>query len=349
MNYYDLADITQATLFNDRKNKIVNLDANRLRSYPMTNRLLRKNVVREQGGLDYRWLVDVSSPGKATSFSAWHTKNRTQTDSMKKASMQLRGSTTDFSFDALEEDFNAGQFEIVNIVRNRRQNAMIDMTKKIERDAWSNADVDDDETPQGMMYWLPYASGDGGFVGTVPSGYTLVAGLNPSTYTAWKSWGGAYVAVTQGDLILKMRNAWVDTDFMSPINPMLIMDGVSHDWAIYVNKPTLFEFEDQARDQNDNLGPDVSSMNGRAMFSRTPLEEVPTLNTTLQSFSTRSPVIGINWGAMENRVRKDWWMKVEKVAQDADQPFTVSYDLYCYYQPVMLDRRTGGFNIAKAA
>ncbi len=350
MNYYELADIVTGTLFNERKKKIVNIDPTLLRDYPAANRLVRKNLVREQGGLDHRWRVNVVGNTGATHFGAWHTAVRTQGDHLKTASMQLRGTKNSFSFDALEPEFNGGEYEVVDVIKNREHQAKIGLTAQIETDSWSYVNQADEETPQGMLYWLPYCSGTGGFVGTGSGDNTTsVAGLNPATYTGWKSWGAAYVAVTYDDLILKMRNAYIDTNFKAPINPMLVMDGIGHSWAIYVNKDTILEFEDKARDQNENLGPDVASMMGRAMFGRIPLEEVPTLGTTLQSFSTRSPVFGVNWGAIENRVRKNWWMKEDKVSQDPDQPLTVSYDIYCFNQMVMLDRRRGGFNIAKAA
>lgn len=352
MTYEQLADLATATLYNDEKKKIVNIDASLLRNYPAANRLVRKNVVKEQGGLDHRWRVNVTGNSSATHFGPFHTVDRTVGDHLKTASMVLKNTRADFSYDALEPEFNGGEYEVVDVIKNREQQAKIALTAQIEQDSWGFAASTDDATPQGLLYWFPQSTtalsttGGSNFNGTGCTGYTTnVAGLSPSTYTGWKSWATAYVNVTDDDLFLAMRNAFIDTKFQAPINPMLVMDGVDHQWALYVNKTTILQFENQCKLQNDNIGNDLSYFSGRAMFGRIPLEEVPTLGTTFNTFATRNPVFGINWGAIENHVRKNWWMKTERVAQNPDQPLTVSFDIYCCNQIIVRDRRQGGFHI----
>lgn len=349
LTYYQLADLATATLFHDRKKKITNIDPTLLRSYPWCNRICRQNVVQEQGGKDIRWTFNFVGNTNAQNIGAFHTRTRVVNDHLGQATMQTKITTNDYSFDTGEEQFNNGEWEIVSHIKNREQQAKIGLTAKIEAQGWGAATTAETLAPQGLLYWLPYCSGNGDFVGTGPTGFTTnIAGLNPATYTGLKSWGGAYVAVSDSDLFLKMRNAWIDTNFQAPLNPMIVMDDVTHQWALYAGKVTVLEFEDRAKQQNDNIGNDLSYFSGRAMFSRTPITEVPFLNTTANSFSTRNPVFGVNWGAAENRVRKGEWMRQERVAQDADQPRTVSFDIYCENQVIFTDRRQGGFNLAKA-
>lgn len=348
--YYELADLVSATLFADMKGKITNLDPTLLRSYPWANRMVKKNIVQMTGGLDARWRVNVTGNSSASHFSAYQTYNRSVNDHLKTAQMQLRGTHVDYSFDVLEPEFNSGEYEVVDVIKNRQQQAKISMTKQIEADGWGYALVDDDVTPQGILYWLPYTSTTAtdtnkGFTGTVPSGHTTIAGLNPSTYTGWKSQGDVYAAVTDGDLILKMRNSSARILYQAPLKSMLISDfSTGLQYGIYMNLQTLTEVEDLGKAQNDDIGYDLASFAGRMLFKGTPIEEVPTLED-----NSRDPVICINWGVMQNHVKRGWWMKEAKAPGRSDQPTAVTYDMWCMNQPIMLDRRTGGYNISKAA
>lgn len=350
VDYYSIYDLAYTTLFNDPKGMAANIDSTLLRSYPGANRLVKKQVVKEQSGLDYRWPVNLQGSSAATTFGAYHRPVRTVSSHMGRASMTLKNLRTDFSFDEVEDGMNAGAHEIVDMIKMREQNAMIDLTDLIEGKIWGFADTTDEESPQGFLYYFPYCASQG-FVGTVSGSHTTVAGLNPSTYTGWKSFGDVYVAVTKDDLIYRIKNAMTETAFMNPLTNMMVPEFSSEkqQWGLYCNKDTLFEIEDKAADQNDNLGPDVDAMGGRAMIRGTQFTEVPKLSTTSNSFSTRDPVFGVNWGEVQNRVRSGYWMKRKILKDDPAQPLSVSVDVYCIYQLIVHNRRKGGFNIAKAA
>lgn len=341
--YNEVNDLVTATLFNDQKKRASNIDPTLLRNYPAARRLVKKSQVKEQGGKEIRFNVNVTGSNAAQSFGAFHTTTRTVSDHLKQGSMQLKNDKTDFSFDILEEEFNQGAYEIIDHIENREQQAMISLTKKIESDFWSFAASTDNLTPQGILYWLPYCS-SAGFVGTAPSGYSTVAGIDYSVYTGWKSYGDQYVAVSEDDACLKMRTAFSKVDFEPPLDTMIVGDyNLGNQYGVYMNLSTIQQFENRAKDQNENLGPDVDSMNGRVMFRRTPLTQVAALDS-----NTRDPIIGINWGQLRNYVMSGWWMKRMKNPPASHQPLVVSVDVYCIHQTVMLDRRTGGFNISKA-
>lgn len=343
-SYYSIADLVQATLFNDPKGMISNIDPLLLRSYPAANRLVKKAVAKEQSGLDYRWPVNLRGSNQATTFGPYHRPIRSVGDHMGKASMQLKNLRTDFSCDELEDQMNSGAHEIVDVLKLREQNAMIDLTDLIESKFWTFADTDDDDSPQGILYWLPYCASRG-FVGTVSGSHTTVATINPSTYTGWKSYGAPYVAVTEDDLIFEITNAMDQTNFMASLTDMKVPEfSQSQQFGIYMNLETRQQIVKKARDNNDNLGPDVDAMTSTVTIRGITPEAVPYLDS-----NTRDPVIGINWAQVQNRVRKGWWMKRKMIKDDPVQPLTVSVDIYCVYQLIMHNRRMGGFNIAKAA
>ena len=344
--YYEIADLATAVLFSDKRKKMANIDPNLLRSYPYCNKIVRQSVVKEQGGKDVRINVNVAGAAAADNFGPFQTFTRTVGDHAKQMTAQLRGTHTQFSFDILEEEFNSGdEHTIFDHVTNREQQAMIALTAKIEAQGWGNATYGDEVTPQGMLYHFPYCSGDGGFVGTIPTSYTDYQGLSTTTYSGLKSYGGAYAGVTFADLILKIRTALSKTKFLAPINPMLIDDySTGYQFALYANLDTIIELEDLAKTQNEDLGDDLDSMNGRVMLRRIPFTEVPTL-----SDYTRDPIFGVNWGQMKHHVLRNWWMKKQKAPMDNNQPLVVSFDIFCEHQLVGYNRREAGFNFSKAA
>ena len=342
---YEIADIVTGTQYSELRSKATNIDSNLLRSYPYANKIVRKSVVREQGGLDVSWRVNVAGAPAADNFVPFQTFTRTTTDHLKTARMQLRGTHADFSFDIMEEEVNQGKEQLINVVDNREQQAMISLTAKLETQGWGNAAYGDDTVPQGFLYWLPYASGAGDFVGTYPTSYTDVAGLNPNTYTGWKSYGGAYVAVTPDDLILKLRLGLSSVQFMSPLNTMIVADYSSgFQFAMYAGLDSIVELENLAKLQNDDIGNDLDKFHNVVTLRGIPFLEVPFLRTI-----TRRPIIGANWGVTKHHVQAGMWMNRMKAPGSSNQPTTVTFDLFCQHQLVMYDRRTGGFNFALAA
>ena len=130
--YYEINDLVTTILFNDQKKRATNIDASLLQNYPFARRIVSKNVVKQQGGKDVRFDVNVTPNTSATTFEAFHTVSRTVGDHIKQGTMQLRNIRADFSFDALEEVFNQGELSIMNHIDNREQQAMISLTKLIE-------------------------------------------------------------------------------------------------------------------------------------------------------------------------------------------------------------------------
>lgn len=338
-----IADLVTATLFSDHKKKVSNIDPNLLRGYVAGRRLVRKNNVVEQTGRGIRWNVNVTGDSSAAWIGYYHIDTYNTSDHLKQATMTMKMLTNNFSFDEQEESFNGPPLQIVDMIKNREMQSMIGQMQAIETAFWSTPSSTDTLTPHGMLYWFPYCATEG-FVGTYPSGYTDIAGLDPTTYTGWKSYGATYAAVSQDDLILKMRTAATLTRFEPPLDSMPIGNYNTGDmYGYYMNYTTLQQFENELRNQNDNLGPDVASFDGRAQFRRTPLTDVPQLAS-----NTRNPIFGINWGQVKNYNQRGWWMKRKQV-QAPNQALVVAVNNYCSMEIVVHDRRTGGFNLALAA
>lgn len=337
-----IADLVTATLFADKKKKVSNIDPNLLRNFVAGRRLVKKNQVEEHGGRAIRFNVNVEGVSTATAAGLYYVANRNAGDHLAQGTAELKILTNYFVFDELEEVFNSSEYEIVNYIKNREQNAMIDLMTRIEGWFWGTPASTSTTEPHGLEYILPYCS-SAGFVGTYPSGYTSVYGIDPTVRTGWKSYGDQYTAVTEDDLILKMRTAYTKTNFEAPMDMMPIGDyKAGNQYGIYSNYQTIQEIENQLRFRNDSLGNDVAWEAGKATFRGTPIVEVAKLET-----NTRYPVFGVNWGLIKNHVQRGWWMK-RKMSAPPNQPLVTAVDIFCVMEFATFDRRQCGWNIAKA-
>lgn len=343
VTYNQLNDLVTATLFRDEKKKATNIDPLLLRRYPAARRLLMKNQVVEHGGKKIRFNVNKEGGNAVEAFGAFHIAEYDVGDHLGQGEMEMKGIRGHFAFDILEEEFNSGEWEILNHIRNREQNCKIELTKDIESRFWSFADTSSPLEPQGILYYLPYCATEG-FTGTVSGSHTTVANINPTTDTGWKSYGAPYAAVTQGDLIQKARTAYEKVGFEAPLDAMLIKDyNTGNQFGIYAPYSVTQAMEDELRLQNDSLGNDVAAMDGRAVFRNIPITTVPSLDS-----NTREPFIGVNWGVIKNYVKRNWWMKLMRV-NSANQPLVVGVNIFCVYQLIAFSRRELGWNIALAA
>jgi hypothetical protein len=227
---------------------------------------------------------------------------------------------------------------IVDLVKERRIAAMIAVVELMERNFWGPPVASDDGvTPWGINTWLVKAATQG-FTGLAPSGYTSI-GLNPTTYPRWRNYADQYTTVTKDDLVRKLRRAATFTDFKPPVEGIpTFNDG--NQYAFYTNYAVMGALEEVLESQNDNLGTDIASMDGRVVFRRAPLEWVPYLEA-----DTTNPVYGLNWGDFKTYVLSGWWGRETNVPVYPGQHTISAHFMDWTYQFIMKNRR-GSFVIA---
>lgn len=341
-----IADIVTATLFEEQDGKITDISPDLLQNYVATRRLLMPNSQTETGGKAIRFDVNVTHGEGADWVGPYTVEQVAIGDSIKQGTDEIRWVRTKFGMDQMEEAWNNGKYAIINVIKNREQNARIKLVEKIETQFWGEtAFADRDLKMNGILNLLPYCATTG-FVGTYATGYSGVGvhNLSPDTYTGWKSYGGPYAGITQDDLIIKMRTAFTLTNFEAPLDTMLIPDQKrGQKYGLYMNLETRQGFENQLRLQNDSLGDDVAYEDGRGKFKSIPFTYAAALDS-----NTRNPVLGINWGLLNIHKMKGWWW-YPIVTQGANQPTVVNTFIYCALQMITPDRRQLGFNFALAA
>ncbi len=294
--------------------------------------LLKKNRVVLTSGTSVQWNVMVNHANSARNTGIGETDNINIIDTMVQATADWRGSTVNYAFHGQEIDMNRDPARIVDLVKERRIAAMISLAELMEDNFWGPpVAVDDTLTPWGVNTWI-VKNASQGFYGAAPSGYTSI-GLNPTTYTRWKNYTDQYTAVTKDDLVRKLRRASTFTNFKPPVEGIPTFN-TGDMYQYYSNYAVVGGLEEVLESQNDNLGTDVASMDGKVMFRRSPINWVPKLEA-----DTTNPIYGINWGSFKTYVLQGWWLKETNVPVYPGQHTMSAHFLDCFYQWIVKNRR----------
>ena len=254
-----------------------------------------------------------------------------------------RGWTWNWWVDKQEPQMNSGMAQLLSLMKTRYFQGAGDMITGVERALWRVPAASDNTTMYGIPYYVvksataaTYANNDG-FNGTVPSGYTTVANINPTTYPRWSNYADAYTVVSKDDLVRKMRRMCEKTDFMPLVDGEPVY-AVGDDYGMYMNYNTYGALVELAESQNDDLGEDVASMDGgRVMFRRTKLDWLPVLED-----DTTNPFYSINWKTMRFARLKGWWEKEIYVPLNPQQPTVEAYHHFTRGNLCCWDRRQNG-------
>jgi hypothetical protein len=228
-------------------------------------------------------------------------------DVMITGSVPWRNITWNWMMEFREPLMNSGNARIVELIKTRRVAAMGSAVIKFEQSLWQAPATTDTTSPYGIPYWVVKSNTatttNNGFNGNVPSGYTTVGGINPTTYPRWKNYATQYTNVTKDDLVRKWRRAATYCLFMPLVDDIPVYNTGDENQYL-TNYAVLGVLEELLEAQNDDLGNDVASMDGKVIFRRIPVEWVPELD-----LDTTNPVYGINWGEFKVMGLRGAWMK----------------------------------------
>lgn len=227
---------------------------------------------------------------------------------MSQLSINWRHASAPWAFNYQEVLMNRGPALVFNIIKPRRVDALISLAEEIESKAWSLPAVGDTLLPWGIPYWVVYtaSAAPGSFSGGAPSGYTTVAGINPTTTPNFKNYSCTYSNPTKTDLIQSMRTGHRKTRWRSPTKINDYAKGTYGNLRYYTDDTTYVGFETAGEGQNENLGRDLApfgnykdgmqNIEGVLTFRRHPLIWVPQLDDTsvFTSSIATNPIYGID-------------------------------------------------------
>jgi hypothetical protein len=324
----DISDIIKTTLRELGRQRWTDLTSD-YQHHVAFRQLMRRSRV-EFVGYGIQWDVMVAHNDSAQNVGLFNVDNVNIPDVMQQATVAMRGTTANFGFDLAEPDMNAGAAQIVNLVATRRAASRISFAEKFEQNFWQKpADSTDKVKPFGVAYWIVY-NATTGFNGGNPTGFTSGAGgLSSTTYPRWRNFSGQYTDVTKTDLIRKAREGATKTNFIPPIDVPDFNTGNQYGW--YTNYAVLGKMEELLESQNQNLGNDLASKDGRTMLASAPVVYVPYLDG-----ATGDPLFGINWGVFKTAFLRGWFMRETGVAPAPNQHTVMvahtdsRYNFKCY-------------------
>lgn len=305
--------------------------------HPFAKQMLRKHRMdRGQGGTTVYWKVRMGTAGSYRHISPTTPDRPTMSDDFQEASEPYRKVEVGWSFLEEQIDFNMGPDRIVDLVKAKEQGADFDFIDGIEQDAWAFPSASDTLAFRSIPYWFPKNATEG-FNGGIPTGYSDVAGLSPTTWPRWNSYTGQYTAVTIDDLVRKLRTMATKTGFTPPVANVPDLGKTGPNKGYYTNLSVQMAWADIADSRNDNIGPDVARFDGEETFRRAPINYVPALDA-----DTTNPLYQIPWDVFKILIRPKWWQKRTTLKPYPGQRNQVASFKDTYMNMVCFNRRLGG-------
>lgn len=266
----DLLDFVSATRSKFMPMKWVDA-ASRYQDYILVQRWLKKGKdIEVSGGKELEFDIRLTEPGTAQNVGLHQHNPVNVVDMMTKGTVPWRHTENYWVFERREKLENAGNYEkLYDVMKMRREAAMIDLFGKMEYDGWGKpASSADTLTPWGIqMYVVPNATT--GFNGGAPDGFTTVAGITPTTN--YKNYTATYAAFTNSDIGRTLRLGIAKTHWMSPLTSS---DASEARRAIYTTTDAKLKLEEMARDNNDRVGFDIDATGGKTTLNGNPLINV---------------------------------------------------------------------------
>ena len=327
----NVADLVTDTLRDLGKPKFTDISSN-IQNHVAFKNLLHENRVTLGSGYGIQFNVLVNQSNAARNVSINESDNVNMVDGMVQANTVWRGSQTSYMVIRQLLSMNREPSRIVDYVKQQRLMAMISLAELMESNWWGVPSSTDTKTPYGYGYWI-VKNATAGFNGGILSGFTTVAGLSNTTYPNWANWTAPYTNVTRDDFIRAARKAATFTDFRPPVDG-IPSPNTGDDYGNYTNYSVLQPLEEALESQNDSLGQDIASQDGKVMFRHVPVVWVPWLER-----DTTNPFIGINWGWLKTYILEDEWMRETSIPNTPGQHNAHSRFLDLTYQFVSKNRR----------
>ena len=311
-----------------------------LQEYVALPSLLQKEKVAYGSGFGMQWNVMTGTSGATKDVGLYEVDSVNVADVMTTGNIPWRHMTTNYAIERREIAMNTGAAQIVDLVKIRRHDAMVDLAKHLEGRFWAKPDTSADNLRIFVVpYWITWtdnssASPNGNFDGGNPDGFSGGAGnIDSTVHTNWKNWCGKYDSSVATSLVDKWRKAATFANFKAPnASPAY---GQAARYGYYTNYAVISELENRLGGQNDNLGYDIASMDGRVVFRGTPVTWVP----HLESFAG-DPVYGINWGQFKPAFLSGEYLREEGPVKASNQHTVFQTHLDLTMNIMCTDRRS---------
>lgn len=335
LQYASMSDLIATGLRDLGEPNYTELTTDIQRFHVMHDQLMReKRIINSGYGI--QWDIVVSDQGTARAVGAAAQDEVSIKDVAIQGTADWRKTTVSYAFEDAEIAMNRGKRQIVDLLKLRRDTAIISLVQLFESMFWGPpVALADNVTMHGINTWL-VKNATAGFTGTVPSGYTTIGNVNPTTYPRWCNYAGPYTDVTQADLIRAVRLMLEKTDWQPPITGLPLTQ-TGDDWGLYTTLSVRQSAEEIATSSNDNLGSELAKYDGQVTIRRRPLNWIPILDR-----DSTNPFYSICWGDAKFYVFSDYFMKQTKIVNYPGQHTISAVFMDSIVQFVMKNRRRSG-------
>ncbi len=303
-----------------------------LRRHVALNQLLKKNRVNFDAGPAIQWDLATDNNASARFVGLYATDVVNVPNVMIQGTIPWRHITWNWAIERREVAMNRSPRRIVDLTKVRRITAFAAATEKFEKALWRLPAATNTTEPYGIPYYIVKSNTEG-FSGTVPSGYTVVAAINPTTYPRWANWTAQYTAISKDSLLAKLDKACEYTSFEPVVDGIPTFD-TGTDMGIYTNYTGRKGCKDLLEAQNDDLGSDLDSQDGSVLFRRIKIQSVPALDD-----DTTNPFYGIQWGEFKTVGLRGEWMNETMLPIQPGQHTVSSTHTDCSFNWLTRNRR----------
>lgn len=329
-----IIDLTTTTLRELGRMKWTDISRD-LQEYYFMPQIMQKERVSFQAGYGIQRSIQVSSNEAASHVGMFATDTVNVSDVMQTITVPWRHTTTNYAFERREIAMNRTPERIVELLKIRRKDAMGHLAEVMETAGWGKPTTSSDNTtPFGIKMWIVNNTSTG-FNGGNPSGFTSGAGgLSSSTYPNWSNYTAQFANITKNDAVTKMRRAFRFIHFKNPVTIPTYDRGAPR-YGIYMDYPTLAALETLAENQNDMLGNDIASKDGKTVFRGVEMNWVPQLDTD----SLTTPIYFINWSVISPVFLRGEYLNESKPTNPSDQHTTFKVHIDLTWNTLCTDRR----------
>lgn len=308
MTIDQFADVVELTSRRYVRSNYVNLLTDK-QDHPAAKELIKKSTMSSEGtnaqAEGVYWKARMRTAGSYRHIAATTPDQVNITQDYAGMSAPWRKVEVKYGFLEDEIDFNMGEEQIVDLVKEREKGMDFDFIEGIDIDYWAPPSASDPLAFRSLPYWCPKtgATTTPGFNGTTLSGFSDKGGLSTTTWPRIKNYNFLYTDITLGDFISGCRDMMDDTYFMPPIPGVPDLGKPSGPVkAFYTTKSVRKQFSDVADSRNENLGPDVASMDGKVTLRGAEIVWVPELDR-----DTTGPFYQIDFSTFRMIPKPGWW------------------------------------------
>ena len=336
----DIADLITTTLDDLGEMKMTDI----MSTYQNTiiaKRLVKKGKITFDAGPNVQFNLITGHNDSAREVGMYYTAIVNPTNVMTTGEVPWKHYTFNWAIERRELAINRSPRKIVDLIKTRRYAAMGAWVMKMESHGWRNPNpTTQADRVLGIPHWIVKSNTaittNDGFNGATPSGYTTVAGIDPTSATVspkWSNFAQQYTNVTKEDLVDKMWNAMDLTDFQPIVDSISTYD-TGDDYGIYTTRAVRNSLKGLLEAQNEDLGFDLDPVGNKMAFRRTPITWVKELDS-----DTTGVMYGIYWGTFHAMGLRGEWMHETVFPSHSNQPTVAATHTDCTLNFYCTDRR----------